>query len=75
MNIVDEILEITSGKDERLSLLWGQVIGVSPMLVRLAGDTVDTTIGLRLGAYIPTTTDKVLVARMGTTLIVLGSIV
>ena len=75
MNLAQSILRATETTEPTSELLWGQVISVSPTLVRLAGDTVDTTIPLHLSSYTPSSTDKVLIARLGRTLIILGDIV
>lgn len=72
MNIVDEIIDIALSSEQRFSLLWGQVISTSPTKVRIAGDTNDIAIPLDMDSYTPTTSDKVLIAQLGSTLIILG---
>ena len=51
------------------------VVDNDQVLGRLAGDTRDIHLTLRLEDYTPTVSDKVAVARVGSTLVVLGKIV
>ena len=56
---------------------WGVVTSVETdaVMMRLSGDTRDVHLSLRLDDYTPTSGDKVAVARVGSTLVVLGKIV
>jgi len=44
---------------------WGQVTQLSPVLVRVAGDTVDIPVRLKANGLTLATSDKVLLVRAG----------
>lgn len=74
MNIVSEILDAIPDAAAP-TIVWGQVTGVSPTKVRFAGDTSgDIEVSLRLSAYTPTTTDKVLLLKVGTQWVIIGKV-
>lgn len=56
-------------------IAWGEVTGVSPTLVRFAGDTGDTQVTLRLSSYTATTNDRVVLLKVGTSWAILGKLV
>lgn len=74
MSVFDEVRS-TAREVKRPVLLWGQVVGVSPTTVRLARDQTDVTITIALSSYTPTTTDKVVVAKVGGAWAILGDLV
>jgi hypothetical protein len=55
-------------------ITFGDVTGVSPLEVRIAGDTTSTQIGEYAAAYTPTSNDRVIVLRLGPTWIILGDL-
>ncbi|HSG29506.1 MAG TPA: hypothetical protein VLA34_13585 [Candidatus Krumholzibacterium sp.] len=71
--IVDEIIKAAQTKPA-LVTAWGDVLGVSPTLVRFAGDTADTQIDNWLTSYTPTTNDRVILLKVGSTWVILGDI-
>lgn len=76
MNIAEQLIELVSQGDSHTQLIrWGDVTSISPFEVRLAGDTVDIGIELRLTGYSPTTNDRVLLLDVGGRWIVLDKVV
>lgn len=55
-------------------MLRGQVTVVSPLTVRLWGDTGDAIVGLHDAGYTPVVGDPVYLGRLGGRLIVLGKV-
>lgn len=72
MDLADLFVEVQR-VDSRIA--WGEVIGVSPTLVRFAGDTADTQVALALSSYTPTVNDTVLVVKTGVSWVIVGDIV
>lgn len=56
-------------------IAWGEVIDVSPTMVRFAGDTGDTQVSLALSTYTATTNDRVVLIKVGTAWAILGKLV
>lgn len=50
-----------------MEVTWGVVQSVSPVEVRFAGDTTDTAVGLQADGLSLTTSDKVMLAKLGST--------
>ena len=46
-------------------LAWGEITAVSPVTVRLAGDTADTPVAVKNTALTLATNQKVLMAKVG----------
>jgi hypothetical protein len=55
-----------------MELAVGQVISISPTKVRFDGDTSDQAVPLSLDAYTPATNDRVLLAKVGASWIIVG---
>ena len=55
-------------------MLWASVTGTSPLQVKVDGASTAVAAS-RLGAYTATVNDRVLCARVGTRLVVLGKVV
>ena len=73
-DISDVILNSIPNKLE-INIAWGFVIDISPILVRFAGDVMDTEINLHLSSYTPVAADKVLLMSIGSRWIIIGSII
>lgn len=54
---------------------WGQVTGLSPLGVRIAGDSTDTLISLRTPDVTLSTGDKVVLLRVGSGWVLISRIV
>ena len=56
---------------------WGVVTSVEndAVMGRLSGDTRDVHLSLKLDGYTPVSGDKIAIARVASTLVVLGKIV
>ena len=50
-----------------MELTWGEVIALSPLTVRFAGDSADTPVTLKASGLTLATNDKVALARLGAT--------
>ena len=71
--ILDELLKLVPEETGAITA-WGDVLGVSPTLVRFAGDTANTQIDNWLSSYTPTTNDRVILLKVGNTWIILGDL-
>ena len=50
-----------------MEVTWGQVTSISPVLVRIAGDSSDTAVALKQSGLSLATSDKVALIKLGTT--------
>ena len=74
MDIVGELIEFQAGEAQSPTFTWGDVTGISPLEVRIAGDAVSVEVPRTLASYTPSTSDRVLLARVGNTWVILGRI-
>lgn len=62
-------------EQEGLAVTWGEVTSVSPLQVKLAGDTTATNIPRRLNGYSATVTDRVVLLKVGNIWVILDKLV
>ena len=73
MSIFDYLMH--EEEEVGLAVAWGEVTQVSPLQVKLAGDTTSTDIPRRLSNYTATLNDRVILIKVGNIWVILGKLV
>lgn len=66
---------LLASRPEAPQIAWGSIISTSPLAVRFAGDTSDTSIDLWLASYTPVTNDRVMLMKVGSQWVIVGEVV
>ena len=73
--LADLLTEAATTSPGPARIMWGQITTAGPpMRVRLAGDTDDTTVPLRIAGTVFADGDKILLVRIGGALAAVGTL-